>query len=338
MSIKRDLNTSADIQSFAVSAGSILVPFVEEVSIRVFGKSAGPDKGFVDKINNTIMAMPILQYRFLMKKGLLNYQGNENLVDDQDRFRKLDYVNEESSTDKSREIIKRAIINKALVQVQLNQNKIIDIGRETLSRGEYLIRIISDRQYPYLGELIPSGKGAKIRNLTVPGHNGVSEKAISDREVFSENEKSVSQVTDLRNKFFDKFNRLAAGEQNLDTINEGPFYADSEKDIFFGVGNMISIDTTKEKLDIFTSKSQESKLSYDGASDQYKNEARQRQYGDPHAIYKKNNLAENPQQQLTHSTFMTPVPRFSTNPLQGLMSSSEQMPQIIQAFGPIVGL
>lgn len=338
MSIKREFIQTADIQSFAVSAGSILVPFAEEASIRVFGKAAGYDKGFVDTENNTILALPVDAYKLLKRRGLLQVQGNQNVIDDKDVFDQLDTVNPNAVTDKAREVMKRVLLKKNLVQVQL-QNPISQ-SIEELNSGRWYIRIISDRQYPYLGDIFPAGSQARASLVTVPQYLTASKSSSSVPEAagFSENDRSVREIRNIRESFFREFNRLAAGEQNLNTVNDGPFFKDPEKTVYIEAHGHIAIDPEKQQAQIFTSKSQDAKIAYDGQSDQYKNEARQRLYGDPMAIYRKNNLAENAQQELTHSTFMTPVPRFSTNPLQGLMEASEQMPQILQQFGPIVGI
>ena len=322
MSLKRDITSEADIQSFAVSNGSILVPFVEEVTVATWNNKGNREQGNIDKENNIVMCLPKPQYDILRSRELIDINLTDRSVS-----------NPQSADDQTlaNSILKHHIITKYLTAVEIIGSN--PYSKDSLKNGQYYVRITSDRQYPYLGEFILGSLSSKLKHITVPKSEGKTSGDQSPLNQFSDD--SYSQVQDLRSKFLDSLYNAARASDNLNASLEGPYYKDPEKDVYYSHENMVMMDMTKKIFSIFTNKAQGSKIHYDGLAEVYKNDSRLRQYGDPKAIYKRDNLGENPAQESGHSTFFSPKSRYVSSPM---INMDENIPQILQQFAPILGL
>lgn len=324
MSLKRNITSESDIQSFAVSNGSVLVPFVEEVTIATWNNRGNRQNGNIDSKNNIIMCLPKDQYDLLKRRDLLGVNLTDKSVPNPDS------ADVQVLADS---ILKNHIINKFLVAVEIIEKKPIEYSYKDFKNENYYIRITSDRQYPYLGEIILGSVDSKKGSLIMNKESGKAENDNSKLNTLQDS--SYSQVQNLRQEFLDSLYEAARGDQSINASMEGPYYKDPEKTMFLSHGNNVVLDATKKIFSVFTDKTQPSKMNYDGLADKYKNDARLRQYGDPNAIYKRDNLGENPAQENGHSTFFSPKSRYVSSPM---INMDENVPMIIQQFAPILGI
>lgn len=322
MSIRRDIQVDADIQSFAVSNGSIVVPYVwEDLPIQTW-KANSKNSGNLDTANNIIMCLPKPQYDLLRTRGLLGSGSNNTSSNSKKTPEQI-----------SGDVFKSFVINKYLLAVEIKDKGPWQPSKGNFKDGEYYIRIISDRQSPFLGEIITASISALRRHNYIPVPFGQSANQNPVDPELKE-QTSSSQVRDLRNDFLQDLNNAIEQDNNLNTSG-GPYYRDPNRELSFSNGNRLIVDHDKGTVSVYTDITQDPKIYYDGPAERYSNESLLRTYGGPEANYKKDNLSENPMQQVVHSTFMTPVRTYLSSPI---INMDPKVTQIISEFGPILGM
>ncbi len=321
MTIKREIMNQTDVQSFAVSAGSLLIPFVWDLENIKSNFRYVYGQHFIDSKNNKMLGLPWHIYNLMYSQGLLRRVG----VTDQ-----LDVTPEELIYNNA---LRDVILGQHLVEVQIRIADGKKLNKEDFEEIKYVIKIVSDRVHPIEGELIPFSTAAKMQEQSVPAEVG-----ITDGEDPYNQTDLLDNTSKDRDAFFRKLDQLTRNDKSLEVLDSaGPFFADPSKEVYGYGGNRIIFDGNNQSVMLYTNKLKSPKISYDGQADVYKSEARLRIYSDPAAVYKKGGLSENPDQEVAHSTFMTPVRRFNAGPMTNLANVSEDLPYIMSQFSSILG-
>lgn len=337
MTIKRDLGYQADIQSFAVSNGSILVPFVHETSINTWNKRK--NAGNIDHVNMIVHCIPKAQYDELRSKGLLS-----NNIVDRGKITPKDI----DPTLLEGGVLRNFIVNKYLIAVEIVHDN-FDINFPTVEElkmpGEYFVEITSDRQYPYVGRFILGGVSAKKKFYQVPKGEGVGEDEIQKRTQQAIDElpnypdrpdlssSSSSSIINERTQLLDALFNASLGDSNINAATKkGPHYRDVNRKIIFGHNNHSYIDLDNKKFGVSVAKDEKERLSYDGEAEVFQEKSNLQIHGTPISIYESNGLSENPMQETSHSTFFSPIKRFTSNPMSIFGQENLQILKIIGEF------
>lgn len=331
MSIKRNILSDADIQSFSVSSSSVFVPFVWDLPSTIFTKiRKNSDELKIDAANNMLLCLPKDMFDVLYSKGLVDYKPDTQSIS-------LDPNSQESIASIEAALYRESILAEHLATVRVKNMSFSNFqsAYEQLKQMKYFVIVDSVRVTPYIGELIPSSSYENIRRNSVPKEHGKSINGDSLVPSIDPRSTSSNEIDNLRQKFFEDINKAANSDQVIDQNIHGPFVMDINKSTSFHCNNQIILDQDKQELYVHTNIEKPPKITYNGAGDIYTSKANTRIYGTPVAYYDTNE-ADNPGQSYQHSTFFTPTPGLISSPLGGLTSKNQELPALFKEFGGLI--
>lgn len=312
---KRNLTSTADIQSFAVSDGPVLVPFVHSLLAMQQWSDDMENKTY-DSKNNMMFCMPKPQYDEMRRLEILDPTPDE--PGDIERY------------GVTKGVLRSIYLKRYLVNVEIISNQPVSENKDGL-RG-MMVKLIGDRENPLQGQLIYADRESKVRHLSVPQGVGKGEQ---EKDLPSEIQPTndTQNLLNDRDRFLREFNRALFENENIDAATKGPYYKKADETVFFSHQNHFYVKPDTQEIGFHLRKTEEPRMHYNNVAGVFSDKSRIRRRGGPITVYDKEGKSDNPNAEYGGPpTFFNPIAKFVTGPMAAF---DEEMPSIMRIAGTL---